>query len=214
MDHGDPRSTPHDPEASADAPAGGSAPESLDPQSLVDRYGERIYRLAFRMTGQQADAEDVTQNTLIKVLRKAHTFRGDSDPMGWIYRIAMNEARELFRRRSRRPAVSLDNLPIEFDDTSHPIGISDFSAHPQKQMLAAEMDARVREAIDELPDGYREAVVLTDLEGLPYKESAALMELELATFKTRLHRGRLHLRNRLQSLFQDHEGQEAAGETA
>lgn len=177
----------------------------LDPELLLDRYGERIYRLARRMSNSDADAEDVMQNTLIKILRKADTYRGESDPMGWIYRITLNEARELHRKRKRRPAVSLDALPVDFDETQHPTGISDFSKHPDKAAMAGEVEERIRAAIEELPDGYREAVVLYDLEGVPYAEAAELMGLSLGGFKTRLHRARLHLRGVLQSFWTEHD---------
>lgn len=173
----------------------------LDPERLVDLYGERIYQIAHRMTGNAADAEDVAQSTLLKILRKRSTFRGESDPMGWIYRIAMNEARELHRRRKRRPAVSLDGIPIEFDDTAHPLGIKAIPPEAGGEAARREVDDVIREAIQELPAGYREAVVLLDLEGLTYKEAAELLGLSLGGFKTRLHRARLHLRNRLQGLY-------------
>ena len=182
----------------------------LHPDTLVDRYGERIYQIAYRMTGNQADAEDVAQNTLVKVLQKAGSFRAESDPMGWIYRIAMNEARELFRRRKRRPAVSLDAVPVEFGpDLMPPLGIKEIPKRPHDGPIASEIDARVGQAIQELPDGFREAVVLVDLEGLSYVDAAELMDLTLGGFKTRLHRARLHLRNRLQDLW-DQVGNEEA----
>lgn len=177
--------------------------EALAPDTLVDRYGERMYRLAYRITRNNADAEDVTQNALLKVLRKRHTFRGEADPMGWIYRIVLNEAREIFRKRKRRPAVSLDALPIEFDENSHPVGISDFSGRPDRDVIAEELREAMLEAVEELPDGYREAVILMDLEGLSYKDAAEVMELTLGAFKTRLHRARLHLRGRLQHLLEE-----------
>ncbi|MDA1193814.1 MAG: RNA polymerase sigma factor [Planctomycetota bacterium] len=175
----------------------------LDPELLLERYGERIYRLARRMTNSDADAEDAMQNTLIKILRKADTYRGDSDPMGWIYRITLNEAREIHRRRSRRPAVSLDQLPIEFDESGHALGVRDHERRPDRAAMATEIDERIRAAIDELPDGYREAVVLHDIEGVPYAEAADLLELTLGGFKTRLHRARLHLRSRLDALWSE-----------
>jgi RNA polymerase sigma-70 factor, ECF subfamily len=177
------------------------ARDLLDPDLLVDRYGERVYRIARALVGNDADAEDVTQTTLAKVLERASTFRGESDPMGWIYRIAMNEARELLRRRRRRPTVSLDRLPVEFDAESHPVGIRDFTGRAEREAVSEEVRLRVREAIEELPDGYREAVVLHDIVGLPYAESATLMDIGLAAFKTRLHRARLHLRQRLQEFW-------------
>ena len=175
----------------------------LNPDTLVERFGERIYRLARRMTNSAADAEDVMQNTLLKVLRKAGSFRGDSDPMGWIYRITMNEAREIHRKLKRRPTVSLDALPLDFDETAHATGVTDFSRRPERWAMATEIEERVQEAIQELPDGYREAVVLYDIEGLTYQEAADLMELTLGGFKTRLHRARLHLRRRLEEFWRE-----------
>jgi len=169
----------------------------LDPDRLLERYGERIYRLARRMSKNEADAEDVMQNTLIKILRKAGTYRGDSDPMGWIYRITLNEAREIHRRHKRRPSVSLDSLPVEFDESAQPMGRGHVAKRPEKAAMAGEVEQRMREAIEDLPDGYREAVILHDLEGVSYQEAADLMELTLGGFKTRLHRARLQLRARL-----------------
>ena len=179
----------------------GTDPDPLAPADLVDRYGARIYRVARRMTGNDADAEDVTQNVLMKVLEKADTYRGDADPMGWIYRIAVNESRELHRRRGRRPAVSLDALPVEIDESSHVVGVSDFSVRPEKRALAREIEGVVLDAVQELPDGYREAVILMDLEGLSYKDAAEVLGLSLGGFKTRLHRARLHLRRRLEEFW-------------
>lgn len=175
--------------------------DPLSPDRLVDRYGERIFRVARRMMGNDADAEDVTQNVLLKLLQKASSFRGESDPMGWIYRIAVNESRELYRRRGRRPTISLDSLPVEIDETEHVTGVTDFSRRPDRKMHADEVEEAVHAAIQELPDGYREAVILMDLEGLSYKESAEVMSLTLGGFKTRLHRARLHLRNRLEEFW-------------
>jgi RNA polymerase sigma-70 factor (ECF subfamily) len=177
-------------------------PPGLDPAEVVDRYGERIYALARRITGNDADAEDVTQNTLLKILRKAEMYRGDGAAMAWIYRITLNEARELFRSRKRRPAVSLDALPIEFDGNgmlAQPV--EDFTRQPGRRAEAAEVERAVRDAIEELPDGYREAVVLVDLQGLTYQEAAEILELGVPAFKTRLHRARMHLRNRLEAFW-------------
>ena len=175
--------------------------DPLSPDGLVDRYGERIFRVARRMMGNDVDAEDVTQNVLLKLLQRASSFRGESDPMGWIYRIAVNESRELYRRRGRRATISLDSLPVELDESEHVSGVSDFSRRPDRKLHAEEVEKAVNAAIQELPDGYREAVILMDLEGLSYKESAEAMHLTLGGFKTRLHRARLHLRRRLEEFW-------------
>ena len=177
----------------------------LDPELLLERYGERIYRLARRMTNTEADAEDAMQNALIKILKNAAAYRGDSDPMGWIYRITLNEAREIHRKRKRRPAVSLDSLPVDFEEGQRPKGVTDFSMRPERMAMSDEIEAHIRDAIADLPDGYREAVVLHDLEGVPYVEAAELMNLTLGGFKTRLHRARLHLRQTLESFWQTYD---------
>jgi len=180
----------------ATATATGNA---LRPDTLVERYSERIYRIARRMSRNEMDAEDIVQNTLLKILRKADTYRGESDAMGWIYRITMNEARELHRRRSRRPAVSLNALDIDFDD-SHQLGRSTMDVNPASAAINGEIDDLVQRAIGALRADYRQAVVLRDLEGLPYQDGADAMGLSLGAFKTRLHRGRLILRERLAQL--------------
>ena len=200
------------PEVSSPAMAA-DVPESLAPATLVERYGERIFRLARRLAGNDADAEDVTQATLLKVLQRASEFRGESDPFGWIYRITLNEAREIHRRRARRPAVSLDALPLAVQEDGHfAHAFRPFPSTPDRGPLAQEVEVRVREAIEELPDGYREAVVLVDLEGLSYPEASKLLDLHLNAFKTRLHRARLHLRNRLEAFWNEHEGRRPKGD--
>ena len=188
------------------------SPDPLAPATLVERYGERIFRLARRLSGNDADAEDVTQATLIKLLERGKDFRGESDPFGWIYRITVNEAREVHRRRARRPAVSLDALPLEVREDGHfARSFRSLPMAPDRGALAGEVEAHVREAIAELPDGYREAVVLVDLEGLSYPKAAELLSLHLNAFKTRLHRARLHLRNRLESFWEEHQGRRVHG---
>jgi RNA polymerase sigma-70 factor (ECF subfamily) len=187
-----------------------SGRDPLDPQTLLERYGERIYRIARRMTNSEADAEDVMQNTLLKILRKAGSYRGESDPMGWIYRITLNEARELHRLRRRRPAVSLDALPVDPEEETRSRGGRSAARPPESAALAHEIEARVLEAIEELPDTHREAIVLHDIEGVPYAEAAELLGLSLGGFKARLHRARLHLRRRIQAFWRA--TQEGSGE--
>lgn len=90
---------------------------------------------------------------------------------------------------------------MDFDETAHPMGVTDISRRPEKTAMSAEVDAVVQEAIGELPDGYRETVILMDLEGLSYKDAAEVLGLTLGGFKTRLHRARLHLRRRLEEFW-------------
>jgi RNA polymerase sigma-70 factor (ECF subfamily) len=167
----------------------------LDPEGLVERFGDRIYALARRLVGNAADAEDVTQTVLVKLVEKAPTYRGEGAPMGWIYRITMNEAREHFRRRRRRPATGLDLEALA--EGGGPAPRAPTVSLPAEPADAADVRTRVRAAVNRLPDGYREAVVLADLQGLGYREAAQLMNLDVNAFRTRLHRARLKLRGAL-----------------
>ena len=164
----------------------------LDPDLLLERYGDRIYNLARRMSACDADAEDVLQSTLVKVMRRAGSFRGDCAPMGWIRRIAVNEALEIHRARKRRRPVSLDDLPAQLEGRSGP--------SPLDPLEKRDIDAIVQAAIEELPSAFRAAVVLHDIEGITYEKSAELLDVTVACFKTRLHRARLRLREALAPL--------------
>lgn len=166
----------------------------LNPDTILEHYGERIYRIARGMSNSDADAEDVLQNTLLKILRHARTFRGDSEAMGWIYRITMNEARNIHRRRTSRPATSLDERTY---GNTHDGRTTRRIDDPSSTTIRGEVEASVRAAVHELPAVYREPVVLHDLGGLPYRAAAAAMDLSLAAFKSRLHRARLLLRESL-----------------
>jgi len=108
--------------------------------------------------------------------------------------------------------VSLDALPLAVEEDGHfARAFRPFPSTPDRGPLAEEVETRVREAIEELPDGYREAVVLVDMEGLAYPEAAKLLSLHLNAFKTRLHRARLHLRNRLEAFWNEREGRRPKG---
>ena len=126
----------------------------LDPDTLVERYGERIYRVARRMTNSDADAEDVTQNTLIKILRKAASYRGESDPMGWIYRIAMNVAREAMSRRSSRPKTA--SLSRDASGAAFAECVPSTLPGPDTIGEGDEMRSQVRDAVMALPETERE----------------------------------------------------------
>jgi len=160
-------------------------------ETLVAVYAPRVYRLAMRITGIAADAEEVTQGALWTVSRKIDGFRGDAAFGSWVYRIAANAAHQ--KRRARRPERR-EALEEIGSDASAGIDWSPKLADPA---LASELHVVLRAAIDELPGEHRTAFILHDVEGLPNPEIADALQVKLATVKSRVHRARLFLRSRL-----------------
>lgn len=167
---------------------------------LLTRYQAKVYALAVRM-GAGPDCEDVLQETFLQVFRKLDTFRGESQFSTWLYRIAVNQV--LLQRRSlvrQRGVESLEAHLPRFDDAGRLAPLdADYgrAARAEDLLERKELVEKMREAVDRLPDAYRLPVVLHDLQGLPGAEAAAVLDLEPATVRTRLHRARLMLRGYL-----------------
>ena len=168
-------------------------------EQLVAAYGDRAYRLAFRMTGNREDAEEALQDAFWNVIRSIDTFRGDSAFGSWIYRIVANAACQKLRRRAhRRDSISLEEVLPHFDEHGHvaePIG--DWSTTIDDPAVRSELRSVLITALDELPRHYRAVIVLHDVEGLPMAEVAGCLGITVATTKSRAHRARLLLRKRL-----------------
>ena len=167
---------------------------------LAERYGSRIYQLALRQMKNREDAEEVTQDVLVKVYRKIGAFRGDSALSSWIYRITFNTAMSRLRNsRLSRAAEQHDQTRDGDDDRQRalrePAGWSNM---PDEALLRAQLRQAVVTAIQELPEIYRAPVVLRDIEGLTTEEASTRLHVKDQTLKSRLHRGRLMLRTRLQ----------------
>ena len=168
-------------------------------EALVAAYGDRVYRLAIRITGNSADAEEVVQDALWAATRKIETFRGAAAFGSWLYRITANAAYQKRRgRRVDRNGASWDELGPSFDETGEPVQPgSDWSPRLKDPALQAELHAVLRAAIDELPEEHRATFLLHDVEGLSNPEIADTLRIKLATVKSRVHRARLFLRARL-----------------
>ena len=173
-------------------------------RELADRYGSRIFQLALRYMKNREDAEEVTQDVLMKVYRKVDAFRGDSALSSWIYRITFNTA--MSRLRSSRLERQADQerertLTAETDQDRPraPRQPADWSRMPDEALLRAQLRAAVAAAIEELPEIYRAPVVLRDIQGLSTEEASTRLKLKDQTLKSRLHRGRLMLRHKLQA---------------
>lgn len=173
---------------------------------LADTYGAKIFQLALRCTENREDAEEVTQDVLLCIYQKISTFRGDAALSSWIYRIAFNAAMARLRRRRAKPmAISLDDATSFASDGRHAHSIVDWSPHAEDQLLRRELQSVLRRSILELPAIYRRAVVLCDVEGRSGEEAAAILGVKYEAFKSRLHRGRLVLRERLSAYIGSHQ---------
>ena len=158
---------------------------------IVVRYQDRIYNLAFRMLGNEADAADAAQEAFVAAWEGMGRFRGESALYTWLYRVAMTKALGLRRRRQARREVSSNAEEVLMETAA------DCSEAPPEVANAHEREAIVQEAIDALPDDLRSVAVLRDVEGLEYEQIAEVLSIALGTVKSRLHRARLVLRGSL-----------------
>jgi len=184
--------------------AGLQAGNQASIRRVAELYGPRIHQLAMRHMKNREDAEEVTQDVLMKVYRKVGSFRGDSALSSWIYRITFNTA--MSRLRQHRAARAADQ---EHDRVRASLGAldegtprvphdpADWSHMPDEEALRSELRRAVVAAVRELPEIYREPVILRDFEGLTTEEASSRLKVKDQTLKSRLHRGRLLLRERL-----------------
>jgi len=169
-------------------------------QLVMERSGE-VYALLFRLTEDSEEARDLTQETFLRAFQAIAKFRGDADLRTWLYRIALNQARNRWRwwrRRRRDRTVSLDAPLNRESDESFGASLSQSGAlDPEQQALLNEREAVLLKALGTLRSTYREVVVLRDVEGLSYEECAAALSISIGTVKSRLSRGRLELKRKL-----------------
>jgi RNA polymerase sigma-70 factor (ECF subfamily) len=168
-------------------------------EALVGVYGDRVYRLAIRITGNAADAEEVVQDILWTVSRKIDTFQGAAAFGSWVYRITANAACQKLRGgRSKRNEVSWDALAPAFDEEGQQVEAAvDWSRRLEDPAIADELRSVLLGVIDELPDHFRSVFLLHDVEGLSNPQIAETLHVDLGTVKSRVHRARLLLRRRL-----------------
>jgi RNA polymerase sigma-70 factor, ECF subfamily len=176
---------------------------SVAVEELVARFGSRIYRLAVRITGRPEDAQEVAQDVVWTVVRKIDTFKGESALGSWIYRITANAAYQKLRGRRGKEEVSWEEILPSFDADGHHLeAVRDWTTAFEDPAVQAEARQRLQAAIDSLPADYRTAFVLHDLEGLPNPEVAEMLGVSLPAVKSRVHRSRLFLRQRLADYFE------------
>jgi len=170
-------------------------------ERLVAEHSGDVYALLVRLTSDAEEARDLTQETFLRVFQSLDRFRGDASLKTWIYRIAINQARNRWRwwkRRRRDVTVSLDATD---ESGTKPLAAtlpSQNSPSPEQQTLARERETQLREALGGLRRSYREAVILRDVEGFAYEQIAQTLQISIGTVKSRISRGRLELRKQLE----------------
>ena len=166
---------------------------------FTTRYSADIYALLYRLTQDPDEAGDLTQDTFLRAFRSIKKFRGDSELKTWLFRIAINESRNKFRwwkRRRRDKTVSLDE-PISDSSLSVQETLAGSGRDPEQALLDDEYRHALYSALGKLPDVFREALVLCDIEGQSYQEIASILEINIGTVKSRIARGREELRKQL-----------------
>ena len=164
----------------------------------VRRYHRQAYNIAYRMAGNHADAEDITQEAFIRAYRFFDRYNRSLPFENWLYRIISNVFVDEIRKRPKAKLQSLDQ-PVNVRRTSCEVRleIPDSSADPERMSVEAAIDEPLQRALDSLPPDFRQAVILADIEGMSYEEIADSMGCSLGTVRSRLHRGRKLMRNRL-----------------
>lgn len=168
--------------------------------TLVTRYANDVYALLVRITEDAKEAEDLMQETFLSALKAVHKFRGEADLKTWLFRIAINHSKNRFRwwkSRKREKTVSLD-APVGMSETPLSETVSSDFNSPEENVLQREREKVLLKALSELPEIFREAVILCDIEGLSYEEIAETLEINLGTVKSRIARGRDELRKKLE----------------
>jgi RNA polymerase sigma factor (sigma-70 family) len=189
--------------AKSAAPAAGAAPEWTPPSwdDLVRQHSSRVYRLAYRLTGNQHDAEDLTQEVFVRVFRSLSSYTPGTFE-GWLHRITTNLFLDMARRRQRIRFEGLGDQAVGL--------LRDDEPTPAQAFDARHLDTDVQQALEALAPEYRAAVVLCDIEGLSYEEIAATLGVKLGTVRSRIHRGRAQLRAALDHRRPRHPGHTAA----
>jgi RNA polymerase sigma-70 factor, ECF subfamily len=184
----------------AEAPDG----TALTPESVFRDYAPRIYHLARRLLGNDADAEDVTQDVLLQVVRKLDTFRGEAAFPTWLHRVTVNAALAFRRKRAAREEHRTRDPLEHFDaDGLHSAPVKRWTIRPDQFALEDEQKRAIEKAIARLPEMYRDVFVLADVEQLPNARIAEILGLGLPAVKSRLHRARLMMRDLLAPHFEE-----------
>lgn len=190
--------------------AEGQAGRRAEFDRLVQRYHKQAYNIAYRMTGNHADAEDLTQEAFVRAFRFFGNYRRDWPFDNWLYKIMSNLFVDDLRRKPKARMQSLDQ-PLDLGGRSDEIylEIPDIGSNPERMVMSHELDENIQRALNSLPADFRMTVILADIEGMSYEEISTAMRCSLGTVRSRLHRGRKLLRSKI-ALYQREEALSAA----
>ena len=167
-------------------------------EKMVERYHSRVYSLAYGVLRNAEDAEEATQDAFWTLYRKIGTFDESRKFFSWFYRVALNSAYSRARRRPA-PTVAIEDYMPKFQPDGHIVtpDIRDWSIAVEDEVAARELASRAEEFIAELPPAYRDVIWMYDVEEMPSDQIAETLEISIPAFKSRLHRARLYVRQRL-----------------
>lgn len=158
-------------------------------EEIVRRYKDQLVNFAYRFLGDLEEAEDIAQETFLRVFRKKNAYRNVAKFSTWIYTITGNLAKTELRRRKRRKLISLSSLGFEDKD----FDLKDTKKGPEESVHELIKDEFIQRAINLLPDKFREVIIFRDIQELSYEEISTIVKIPLGTVKSRVNRGRLKL---------------------
>ncbi len=170
---------------------------------LVVNYSDKLYSVAFRFLRPAEDAQDVLQEVFRKVVEKIDTFKGDSKFSTWIYRVTVNESLMRIRAKQGAPTVSWEDILPKYEDGVYLDKNRDWGKLPESRLLEKEAKAFLKACIEQLPEDYRAAYLLKDVEELSEQEVCEILNLDKGVMKIRVHRARMFLRRKLEERYVD-----------
>ena len=163
---------------------------------LISSYDKRAYNIAYRVMGNEEDAKDMAQEALLKVFKSLKNFKGQSAFSTWLYKVVTNVCLDELRRRKNEKYVSMDSTIHTENGELHRSLCSDKKT-PESVYERVEQRELIKNAIGELNEDYRSAIVLRDIQGFSYEEISNILDCSLGTVKSRINRGRIMLRDKL-----------------
>lgn len=174
-------------------------------ERLATLFQKKIYALSFNLTRNAMDSEDVTQEVLLTLFKKIHTFQGKSAFSSWVYRITLNATYMKLRSRKKDQSISIEELLPSFNGSGfQQEKIQDWSENTESLLFDNETRETIQKAVDLLPDKEKVVFLLRDVEGLSTEKVSEILELTIPAVKSRLHRARLFLRKKLASYFEEY----------
>ena len=174
-------------------------------EQLANLYQKKIYTLSFNLTRNATDSQDVTQEVLLTLFKKGHTFLGKSAFSSWVYRITLNASYMKLRTRKKQPNLSIEDLLPSLNGAGfQQEKLQDWSENTEADFFNKETRGVIQKAVDLLPDKEKVVFILRDVEGLSTEKVSEILEITIPAIKSRLHRARLFLRKKLASYFDDY----------